>query len=179
MKKYDPGDEATFYFVVLEKDDKKSIVAWSDDKELTKLYLDFHKCKDFKLKTVKGTIEEIRRILDENTNDEIKLMNIKIRDPKHKKGENETKMVVIPGTEFLSMFIHEEEQGFLSTRIRYNYINSAMPYLKNKYRKALEGIFMQDMINAAIHNRPSRLTIEMQFDELLIITRNFPEQFGE
>lgn len=178
MAKYETGDIATYYFVVMEDDGKNRIIGWTDKKELVKAYLEFHKCEKFKLKEVTKTIDEIGYILEENVHDEIKLLNIRVKDPDHKKGKEETKFILIPETEFSSIFISSEEQTFLASRINYSYINSAVPYLKDKYQKALNDIFLLDIIDAAINNKDTKIGRKMLFDELLILVRNFPDRFG-
>ena len=76
MAKYQPGDIVTYYFIIKEFDGNKIIQGWTDNKELAKFYMDFHKCKKFKIKTITDSIEEINKIREENWNDEIKLFHI-------------------------------------------------------------------------------------------------------
>lgn len=177
MSKYEKGDIVTYYFIVLKIDNKPGIVGWSDDKDLIKSYMEFHKCKDYHLKEVTDTIDNIGKILEENIHDEIRLMNILIKDPT-KKHRDKMKYILVPCTDLQADFITSEQSCFLSARINYGFINSAFYYLKGKYRKALEDIFLMDVIDTVVNNRSNKITRNMKFDQLLILTRNFPEHFG-
>lgn len=181
MAKYENGDICTFYFVIREDKikDIKIVQGWTDDKKLAEFYMEFHKCKNFKLKTVTNKIEEINKILNENYNDEIKICNIMVRntDPKRKKGE-EAKMIIIPATETEVTFINAETNTFMASRVNYSFMNEAIPYLKKKYRDALKSIFLVDIINHELHSKDSAVLQEFNFDQLSILFRSFPENFG-
>lgn len=180
MAKYEPGDIATFYFVVKEHGSEKIIQGWTDNKEIAKFYMEFHKCKYFKLKSVTNNIEEIYKItIEENMNDEIKLFHIITKNcGKHKKGESYG-MVCIPATEVESTFIREEANAFMSSHVNYSLINDAFPYLKKKYQNILQSIFLPDVISKVVYNKNPRFTQEIEFDHLMILFKTFPENFGE
>ena len=57
MLRYEPGDIATFYFIIKEDGNNKEIKAWSDKKQLVEFYMDFHKCPKFRLKKITKPIE--------------------------------------------------------------------------------------------------------------------------
>lgn len=173
--RYEPGDVVTFYFIIMKKDGKKSIVAWSDNKKIAKAYLEFHKCKYFYLIEHTSTIEEMYKLTDENINDEIKLTNIAIRDVKN---PNKVKYVVMPGTDIDFTFVKDESSSFYATRIDYQLLEEAYYSLKNKYREAFEDIYLKDIINYVIYRKHSKISSMVQFDELSILTKGFPEKFG-
>ena len=179
MKKYANDDMVTFYFVVC-KDERgnKKIQGWTDQKEYALYYIDFHKCKNFKLTKHTMIFDDMINIINENNNDEISLYNIetKNRDSKRKKG-NETSLIVIPMTETERIFVFEECKTLVATRINYSYINSAIDYLKSKYRKALKGIFLDAAIRKVVHNQQSSID-NFKIDELLVLYHSFPENFG-
>lgn len=179
MAKYEEGDIVKFYFVI-KKDDKnnKIIQGWTDNKNIAKFYLEFHNCKDFTLKTMEGSIEDIYQVTEENLHDEIKLYNINVKDY-DKKGNDTVKSICIPATETEFRFVNEETNTFLLSRIRYSYINSAIPYLKNKYQEALNDIFLNDIINKVIYERRSKIVESIEFDQLMVLYRSFSDNFGK
>lgn len=179
MAKYEPGDIVTYYFIINENDkDESTIQAYTDEKVLAKYYLEFHKCKKFVLKTMTKTIEEIALILEENKNDEIALYNITVRDPKSK-DRRKSKMITIPATDTEMMFVNEETKTYFSSHICYTLLNQAKPYMKRKYRDALDAIFLQDVINVDINNLPpSRILLNSELDQLLLLFKSFSENFG-
>ena len=178
MKKYDPGDIATFYFVVVEDDHGKRIKAFSDDKELVKLYMDFHKCKKFRIKKYTGYIEEIYKITDENLHDEIQLFNIITRNREAKKHDEEIMELCIPATHTEINFINSESNSYLASICDYGLLNEVFPYLKEKYKDALRMLFLDDMIRKVIHSKDSKITVNIEFDQLITLYRFFPDHFG-
>lgn len=177
MKKYDLEDHVTFYFIILD-DGRNSIVkAWTDQKEYAKAYLEFHKCKNFHLKVVNNTFREILPFINENTNDEIGLVHMIVRNPKPKKGAM-TKIIMVPLTTTENTFVNEEVNTFLASRINYTYAFEAMPYLKKKYQKALEDIFFKDVVHHVTGDLSSPFVESVELDELLILFRSFPDWFG-
>lgn len=180
MAKYEPGDMVTFYFIVHDDGRNKDIRAWTDNKELAKLYLDFHMCKNFILKSSTKTIEEMAKITEENVHDEIKIHNIIVRNPdEHRKKGHETIIVSIPATEIERSMIDEECATFMLSHIRYSYLNTAIPYMKRKYQDALSSIFLNDVINKVCNERQSRITDSVRLDQLLILFRSLPDLFGK
>ena len=131
-KKYEPGDTATFYFVITEYNGHKEIQGWTDQKELVQVYMDFHKCKKFHVKKITNTIEEINKIVEENIHDEIGIYNISIKD-RGKKYEK-IKEINIPATVTEIMFLNEEANTCMASQIGYSELNEMIPFLKNKYQ---------------------------------------------
>ena len=177
MAKYEPGDIVTYYFIISDEDGHSNIKAWTDNKDLAKFYLEFHKCKNFRLKKFTKPIEEISKILEENRHDDIMLANVVIKNPNHKKGK-ETKMVVIPLTQTEQLFINEETTNFMSSRIDYGYLNGVIPYLKKKYQHAIEKTLLQDIIKLVVHGCQSSIVQSIQFDHVMVLFRSFPDNFG-
>ena len=173
MRVYDPDDIVTFYYVVTDG----IIKGWTDDKDLVKMYLDFHACKSYQLKKMTCPFSKTVKILNENTHDEIQIHFLDTRDPKNK---NKTKLIAVPLTGTEAMFIHDEVQTFMATSINYSYLYSALPYLKKKYRDALKGILLTDISQYSVSGgQVGDLDIlaEIQFDQLKVLYRNFPDQF--
>lgn len=179
MKTYQHGDIATFYFVIKEIDNSKIIQGWTDNKDIVKFYMDFHKCKKFKIKTVTKTIEDIIKIIEENWNDEITMYNIITKNRNKRKHEDDFITICIPATETECRFIREEANTFVASRINYGLINDAIPYLKNKYQDILQSIFLTDVVSKVIYSKNSKFTDNIQFDDLMILYKSFPENFGE
>ena len=169
--RYESGDIATYYFVIYDDGNNKTIIGWSDNKKIIKAYMELHKCKKFKLKEYTAPIDKIGKLLDENINDEIRLINVDI--PK----KNDLEYLIMPGTELENNYIKDESNNFLYTRINYSLINEAMPFLKDKYKKALEDIYIDHIIDALLFNKPNKISSNIIYNDLLILTRGFPERF--
>ena len=179
MAKYQPGDIVTYYFIIKEFDGNKIIQGWTDNKELAKFYMDFHKCKKFRIKTITDSIEEINKIREENWNDEIKLFHIITRNRNKKHKDEDSITICIPATETECQFIRDESNTFMSSRINYSYINDAIPYMKNKYQKVLQSIFLTDIIRKTVYSQNMKFAEMIEYDDLMILFRSFPENFGE
>lgn len=178
MAKYEPGDIVTFYFVVKTVDGQKIIQGWTDNKEIAKFYMEFHKCDNFKLKSLTDTIEAINKVAEENWNDEIKLFNIITRNRNKRKNQEAYNTICIPATETELKFIREESVTYMASRINYSLINDALPYLKNKYQKDLQSIFLPDIIRKTIYSQNTKFSQLIEYDQLLILYKSFPENFG-
>jgi hypothetical protein len=179
MARYESGDIVTYYFVVMDNGDHSRIVGWSDNKMLVKYYMEFHKCKYHKLKVMTKPIEEINKILNENINDEIMIAKLFVKDPNHRKGEEERKMISVPVTTTEMQLINSEEQSFMMSMINYSYMNGVIPYLKPKYQEILEDIFLTDVVKFTCHNIQSKFTSSVKFDQLMVMFRLLPDHFGE
>lgn len=179
MAKYEHGDIATYYFIVIEDSDIKRIQAWTDKKELAKVYLEFHNCKNLVMKSMTKSIDEIAKILEENWNDEIQIVNITIKNrEKHKKGK-ETITVAVPITKTEGVFINEECANFLIQNVRYSYLNTAIPFLKGKYQRALNDILLWPVIKKVCDNKQHPILEQVEMDQLLILFKSFPDMFGK
>lgn len=176
MLKYEPGDIATFYFIINEYNDTKEIKGWTSKKQLAEFYIDFHKCPKYQLKKITKPIEEIYKITEDYYHSEIIIGNILVKN-REKKGE--VKLISIPATQDELNFIHEESSTFFATMMGYSYLNNVIPYLKKKYIEALDDIFLSSVIKKAIHNQSDKINQYIQLDELMILLKSFPENFGE
>lgn len=177
MKKYSRGDTAKFYFIINNFNDLKHIQAWSDDKDKAEVYMQFHKCSNFRLKTVEDTIENIMILVEENLHDEITVIPIPTRDRDSKK-RSKVKDIYIPITETEIQFLNEEAQTFMATMIGYADINKDIPMLKDKYQKALNDILLIPIIYSVIHNKTIPILRAIELDYLAILYKNFPHNFG-
>lgn len=178
MAKYQDGDIATFYFIVNESDDNHQIQAWTDSKGLAEFYMKFHNCKHFKLKSVTKPVEEIFKITEENVHDEIGIRNVITRKPDQNKGKK-YKYISIPMTGTESMFISEECASYMSSIINYGYLDSAVPYLKKKYRQAFKDVLLMDIINLVVNNVESKTLPEIELDQVRMFINLFPEMFDK
>lgn len=173
MPRYEAGDIVTFHFV-LEKDPKfgtKSIRAFSDNKDLVKMYMEFHNCPRFTLKTMTMSIEKMKDITNANVHDEIHIENIYIKNPNAKKGENKLQMVQIPMTGAESVTLAADVTEFLSSAIDYAYMNSSIPYLKGKWQDVLKGIFLQDVIKKVTSPTTTNRLGWLDMDHLMVMLR--------
>lgn len=178
MAKYESGDIVTYYFIIKEDFDGNSIQGWTDVKDLAKFYLEFHKCKKFVLKSTTTSIDEMFKILEEALHDEIKVYNIIVKDPNKTKKSN-FKIMSIPATETEFMFINEESNTYMASRVDYGYLNGSIPYLKDKYLRAIKNIFLNNVIDNVLHNKKSEFTNSVEFDSLMVLFKSFPDNFGD
>ena len=178
MKKYEPGDNVTFYFVIYNSGGTSQIRGWTDVKYLAEVYMEFHKCKYYSIKKVDDIFERVMDIINENANDEINLCNITVRNANHKKGKEETKTLVVPMTDTELTFVNEEINTLLASRINYGFINEALYYLKDKWQKALKDIYLEDVMRKVVYEKYSTFISSIQLDELMVLYRSLPDQFG-
>lgn len=179
MAKYEPGDIVTYYFVVRE-DDKHGnrIVAWTDKKDLVQFYMKLHKCPNHRLKKITKTIEEINQIIGENRYEEIKIGNIYTLNRNSKKNrELVTVSLPITDTEFL--FVREECNSFYSGEIDYGYLNGVIPYMKKKYQNVLEDILLLSIIKKVVYNKNDKINQQLDLDQLILLFKCFPDDFGK
>lgn len=174
----DRDDIESWYFIVnTEPNGTKRIVAWSEKKRMAECYLKFYSSPNHELKKITKTLGELEKLRDENIQDEIDIININTRN--RKKGRNdEMKMIAIPATNSETAIISEEANTFFSGRIGYAYINERLPYLKNKYREALEILFLDSIIRKVIHNKSDKKADQIELDQLMILFKSFSSSFG-
>lgn len=180
MSRYEHGDIATYYFIIMEGIGETIIRGWTDNKSLAKFYMDFHKSDNLIMKSMTKSIDDIYKILEENVHDEIKILNITTKNiERRKRKDPESVKISIPATETERDFISTETSNFFASHIRYSYLNSALPYLKNKYQEALKDIFLFDVINQVCNNRCTGAVQHIECDELMVLYHSFPEMFGK
>lgn len=173
--KYDDGDMVTYYFVVNDDGRNKMIQGWTDDKNLAKSYMDLHKCKNYKLKTITKPFEEISAILEDNQHDEIQIKNILIRNPKK---HNRAKYIPTPITDTEWRYINEECRTLLSSMVNYAFLDTAIPYLKKKYKDDLKNILLIDSIGVTIHGKRSPVLERISLDQMIVLLYSFKDNFG-
>lgn len=180
MQKYEGDEIVEFYFIIMNDNGNKRIQAWTDDKQLAKIYYEFHSSKHFTLKRVTKPIGEMYKVIEENINDEIQIANIKIKNYERKShNDEEYKIICIPATRTEMTFINEESATFMMSRVNYSYIDSTIPYLKDKYQDALNDIFLTPIIQKVIYNKDSKITQLIELDHLMVLFRSFPDMFGK
>ena len=147
-------DEVTLYIASLYNEVYEDYVchAFTDDKLLFELYIDFHNCKKFLITELKDTFKNFKSFINSNLHNEIYMMEglVTVHPTKHKKIE-----VVIPLT--------EEEKGrfrdaleiysFTFNMDMYSDIYNLVPYIKDEYREALMDIDF-DQIAGKLLNKP-------------------------
>ncbi len=179
MAKYESGDIVTFWFVVYHDPVAgKRIQAFSDNKDLVKAYLEFHKCPEYSIKSMTGTIDSMVPIINENRNDELHIENINTRDPNARKHQNRVKMIQIPITGTESVLLSDDSANFLNSAIPYSYLNSAIPYLKDKWQGVLDDIFLTDIIKHVIHRQTTKKIGYIDVDQLMLMIRLPQAHFG-
>ena len=180
MKKYDDDDVVTMYFVIRRNksnpDSHGTIVGYSDNRALVESYMEFHNCKNFKLKTLHGKFDNICKILQENPHDEIVIYNITTRDPDNK---FKAKLLSIPMTVNESSVVNGETLSLMATRVDYRALGASVDFLKDKYRKALNLLHVKDAISQSQQSEhPTKFISNIDLDELVVFFRTCPEDFG-
>ena len=200
MKNYDSKEDNTVFYVVLVGENKYSTVnkfhklskkdkiyrdaandkeknlikAWTDNKELLKFYLDFHKCKDFKTVVIEATVADVYDIVESNLNDEIQIQNLLIRDPKKPYKE---KYLQVPITNEEKDALISEIDYWGSGRINYNLISQYYGIIKNKYRKVFDNILLTDILHSVNSGKKSKFLNKIKLDQLVLLYRTFPGCF--
>ena len=172
LKKYDPDEEVTVWFVVGSNPGGDYIQAWSDNKDLAKIYMEFHNCKSYHLKKRTDTLERIVEILNENTNDEISIYNVYTR------GKHQMKLVQLPLTMVEYTHIQDEAAVFMPTKIDYAFLNDCLFLFKKRWKQALDGVMLTDVLRFVIHNQRSSIIDGLGIDEVKLLVREFPDNFG-
>lgn len=170
-------DVATYYFIIKDDREGKCIQGWTDRKELAKAYMEFHHCKNFRLTSMTASMKDIVEVINENLYDEISIQNLIIRNEDRKPGR-ECKYVYIPMTETETMFVRDECSSLAASSINYSLLESAFSYLKPKYQKALQQIWLDDAMMHVIHSKPSNILKCVGIDELQIMLTAFRGNFG-
>ena len=178
---YEKDDLVTFYFVIVkDKIHEPRVQAVTDNKDILDFYLEFHKCKNFKVNKVHDYYKNIIPLLDECCHDNIDLYNVYTKSDNPKPGK-EYKRIVIPMTETEMRMVNEEETAFIASLISYNYMNQMIPFLKNKYQRAIKDIRLSDVIDTVLckTSKPSYFIQSIRLDELRILLKLYPNQFGK
>jgi len=173
------GDDiVTYYFIIHHDRDIKRIAGWTSKKKLAEAYMKFHNCPDFELKKVTRTLDEIYKITqEENLHDEIGISHIYTRNRK-KDRSDELKIIIIPATKSEMNLVKTECDTLFAGRIDYTCIDRAFPYLKKKYREALEILFLGSILRKAIHNRSDKYNSVIEFDQLMVLFKSLNSSFG-
>lgn len=181
MAKYDVDDIVTYYFIIHKYQGNTGeitqIHAWTNNKLLARYYMEFHNCKDLVLKEKTDTLKKIVAITEENVHDEIGIRDLITRDPDNKSGTGWTH-IRVPLTNNEARLIDEECHSMLSSSIRYDYLESAIHYLKPKYQRALRDILLIDVISKVLHGKEPNILQHIQLDQLSILYQSFPTYFG-
>lgn len=172
MAKYEPGDIVTFYFIIKDEGKYSHIKGWTDNKKLANFYLQFHHSPSLRIKSVTKRIEEMNGMINENIHDEIVIANLYTRDGR------ESKMVIIPATTNELTLIRDECSTFFSGRVNYHWMDIWYRFFKNKYVKALDKLFLDNVIKFALHNKMDHITSQIDIDQIRILLRIFQEDFG-
>lgn len=171
------NDIVTYYFITSydpnSRINKRYIQAYSDDKNLIDLYMEFHNCKRYKCKKVEKRYKEIIRMINDNASKELTLTNLVTRN---KKGD--VIDISIPMTIVECATLNDELKSYVSN-IDYALINDMFHDLKPSYQDALDKIGLIDIIRSSIYNRNnSKFLKDLEFDQLVFFTKHFSEEFN-
>jgi hypothetical protein len=178
MARYEPEDIVTYYFVIYEGYTENVIKGWTDDKDLAKFFMEFHKCKNYRLKKLTKTMKEIGGILNNNAHEEISMAEIHTRD---RKRNGEVKLIMIPMTRSELNFIQAETGNFVAGYVNYTAMYDTVQFLKNKYRRALDILLLTPIMNNVCQNEVDEkhnLLQYVDFDQLAIMYKCCPHEFG-
>jgi uncharacterized surface protein with fasciclin (FAS1) repeats len=176
MAKHDPDDIVTYYFVIHRVGNVNMVRAYSDNKKFVDFYLSFHNCPTYTLKSVTKRAGDFDGIFDENKHDEICLYNALTRDG-DKKG-SKVKVVVIPATPSEITVISDACGDYMANECHYSYLNGVIPYLKDKYQKALSDILLTSIVRGTVTGRFDKRVKDIEFDQLKLLVKLLPESFG-
>lgn len=172
---YDKDDLVKNYFVINKADGKRKIQAWSPDKQLAKYYMEIHNNPNFELIKIEKAQGDMNIAMKENMYDKIKPVTLMRKNKDKKKGYE---LVYVPMTINENRVVTDETNTFLSTYIDWNLLNQAVPYLKKKYRLALQTIFLSSMLKLMIENKADKYNQNIELDQLKILFKAFPDSFG-
>lgn len=178
-KKYEKDDMVTYYFIIVkDKIHDTRVQAVTDDKNLLEFYLEFHKCKQFKVNKVHDYYKNIIELLNQCTQDNIDLYYIKTKSDDNKQGYTQ---MVVPMTETEMRMVADESSTFCASIIPYHRMNQMIPFLKNKYQKAIQSIRLDDIINSVLAKKstPSYFIQSIQLDQLRVLLKLYPDSFGK
>lgn len=178
MARYESGDVVTYWFVICTDRHGSRVQAFSDNKDLVKAYMEFHKSPDFEIKPMTDKIDTLAEIINENTHDEIQIANLRIRDPKAKDGKNPMRLIQAPVTETELILLNDDTNNFLNSAIPYGYLNAAIPYLKDKWQEVLDDIFLPDVIRKVVHQQTTSRMADINLDQLMLMLKIPNAHFG-
>lgn len=178
MKTYELSDLVTFYFVI-RPDERASggseIKAWTDDKSLLQFYLEFHQCSQYVTRKLNKTFKEMIKILNENHNDEITIAHITTKSDSKR---DPIKMIAIPATNSELSVLRDSQTSGCAPIINYTAIHDYLPKFKGKYQQVFREIGLYDLVGQELYNRSTEFTTGLQIDELMMLFRAFPAEFG-
>ena len=165
---YSYDEKITIHVITYNNpDDLRSatdVVAWSQNKDLAKFYMKFHKCKYMKLKTITDYPKYIHEhIINNNINCEIQLAPLPSK--KYNKNTN-SEYFIVPVTELELTDLNEFSGLFCEGLIDYKIIHSYYPYLKKKYRKAIDLILLPLIIQDVLFTSYKTFSSE-NYDEFI------------
>lgn len=179
MALYEKGDIITYWFVLVEDEHGKRIIAHTDNKVLAQAYMDFHKYKGFTLKSMRDRVSEIVKITETAAINEIHLIPILTKN-RNRKSKSDPVMVsvMVPITTGEHEMLKDDSSEFWNSEIPYSYLNSAIPYLKPKWRSVMDDILLTDVIKAVCHNQRAGAVSKLNVDQLMLMTRLPQQYFG-
>ena len=165
---YNPdNDFVDCYFIILEdlKKGLNEIVAWSANKTLIKVYLDFHGTKKLKVKKLSDYKKNINEICNAHINEEIQIGHITTAI------KGKPVIVMAPLTELDLTQINDFSGCFNEIEINYAMLHQLTPLLKNKYREALKTILLNEVVEAVIFPKEGLRVTNIQLDEIVLLHR--------
>ena len=182
MKTYQLNDPVTFYFVVssdVNVGKGMQIKAWTDDKDLLSFYMEFHNCSRYTIRKINKTFKEIINIINTDCpNDEITIAYLLTRNKSDKKSSDPTKSVAVPATENELSIVRDSQTSGCAPLINYTLIHDALPKFKKKYQQVFRELGLYDLVGKELYNQTTEFTELLQIDELMLMFRAFPDEFG-
>lgn len=155
---------------------QKTVKAWSWDEDVAKAYGEFHNSKNLVLNHYIGTIGEICDMMEEFQKCQIKLAQLKTRDP-----HNHDRCILVWAP------VTDEEMELIQAHVRtcctdfvtnYKAITEVFYRLKDKYQDALRVLFFEEFMRKALQ-RTSMIAERVSFDEIKILVHEYPDDFGD
>lgn len=88
------------------------------------------------------------------------------------------KLIQVPMTQNEMAFVKEDSVDFLSSQINYSYLAEVIPYLKEKYQRALDDILLTDIIQSVVHQKRSRKLELVDIDQISLMPKLPNSHFG-
>jgi hypothetical protein len=188
MTSYDVDDMVKYYFIcdktgsmeIRGSRKRGSVIAWSDDANLIKAYITFHKCSNHYIRTVEDRFQDIIKILNdaEIYHKQLAIVNLTTRNRSGKHRDDLTEIIQLPLTNQEEEFISDIIADSYGSLINYLMIDDFYKKLKPRYRAALKSIGLIDMMNSSMRNVKSEFANSIIMDELMILIMEHRSSFG-
>lgn len=168
----DVNTKTTCYLIYyIDPDSKeKKLVGYTRNKNLLKLYLDFHNCKDMKVKPISATLGEINKILDNHVTCNICMKSLSTRDPD---SPHKTIEVLVPLTSDEYLMMQGCRDAFvIDNQCGYRFILQLMSFFKDKYSDALNNIYLGDIAKRIENMKYNEKVDQIDIDEVMLLIKS-------